>query len=264
MNNIQAVEMDKEMPLIEVKNLSKVFQREDFSVNALDSINCKIYKNEIVAIMGTSGSGKSTLLNILAAIDKPTTGKVFFNGAEMVKEFQEPTSSEFRRKNIGIIFQNFNLLDELTVLDNVALPLILLDEKPKDITPRVFDILSKLSIKDLASKKPYELSGGQKQRVAIARAIITKPVLLLADEPTGALDVNTTNEILDILVELKTKSQQTIALVTHDPFVSTYADRVLFFHKGKLVDAYKNKQNDEDLTTIFEKFKNIQRSFINA
>ncbi|WP_432766053.1 ABC transporter ATP-binding protein [Lysinibacillus capsici] len=254
----------KETPLVVMKNVSKEFQSKDFMVQALDTINCEIYQNEIVAIMGTSGSGKSTLLNILAALDKPTHGELMFQGVPMIEQFQEPIASEFRKRNIGFIFQNFNLLDELTVSDNVALPLILLDEDSKKIAQKVKDVLTKMSISDLAAKKPHELSGGQKQRVAIARAIIANPLLLLADEPTGALDVNTTNDILTTLVQLKNLTNQTIILVTHDPHVSTYADRVLFFHKGKLVDSYINQVNSDNLSMIFDKFKNIQRSYLNV
>lgn len=254
----------EETPLVVMKNVSKEFRSKDFTTQALDSINCEIYQNEIVAIMGTSGSGKSTLLNILAALDKPTHGELTFRGVPMIEQFQEPTSSEFRRQNIGFIFQNFSLLDELTVSDNVAMPLILLNEDTKKITQKVTDVLAKLSIADLAKKKPTELSGGQKQRVAIARAIIANPQLLLADEPTGALDVNTTNDILTTLVQLKKLSNQTIILVTHDPHVSTYADRVLFFHKGKLVDEYINQEHSDNLTMIFDKFKNIQRSYLHV
>ncbi|MGN4127935.1 ABC transporter ATP-binding protein [Lysinibacillus sphaericus] len=239
--------------------MSKIFQQKHHTVNALKNIHCTIYQGEMVAIMGTSGSGKSTLLNMISAIDEPTEGALFLFGKEAHNIYQEPNASKFRKENIGFIFQSFHLLKDLTVEDNIALPLILNDVAGKDIKIRVQQIMEKLNIAAWSKHRPTELSGGQQQRVAIARAIIANPPILLADEPTGALDVNTTDEILQLLVELQKNMAQTILLVTHDPYVATYANRVLFFHDGAIVDSYHNNHSAEDLDCILSKFKLITR-----
>ncbi|WP_370644644.1 ABC transporter ATP-binding protein [Sporosarcina sp. ACRSL] len=238
--------------------MSKVFKQKEHLVNALTNIHCTIYQGEMVAIMGTSGSGKSTLLNMISAIDEPTSGTIFLFGKEANSIYKEPKASNFRKENIGFIFQSFHLLKDLTVEDNIALPLILQDIPSKDIEKRVHEMLEQLGIANWRKHRPHELSGGQQQRVAIARAIITKPPILLADEPTGALDVKTTDEILQLLVELQ-QNGQTILLVTHDPYVATFANRVLFFHDGSIVDSYQNEKTDADLDTILAKFKTITR-----
>ncbi|WP_373877049.1 ABC transporter ATP-binding protein [Lysinibacillus piscis] len=239
--------------------MSKVFQQKHHTVHALKNIHCTIYQGEMVAIMGTSGSGKSTLLNMISAIDEPTEGELFLFGKRAHHIYQEPTASQFRKENIGFIFQSFHLLKDLTVEDNVALPLILNDVPSKDIKERVQQILQKLHMVAWAKHRPNELSGGQKQRVAIARALIANPPILLADEPTGALDVHTTDDILALLVTLQKELKQTILLVTHDPYVATYANRVLFFHDGAIVDSYQNTQTAVDLDAILAKFKQVTR-----
>ncbi len=245
--------------VLRVEGMSKIFQQKHHTVNALKNIHCTIYQGEMVAIMGTSGSGKSTLLNMISAIDEPTEGALFLFGKEAHNIYQEPNASKFRKENIGFIFQSFHLLKDLTVEDNIALPLILNDVASKDIKIRVQHIMEKLNIAAWSKHRPTELSGGQQQRVAIARAIIANPPILLADEPTGALDVNTTDEILQLLVELQKNMAQTILLVTHDPYVATYANRVLFFHDGAIVDSYYNIHSAEDLDCILSKFKLITR-----
>lgn len=245
--------------VLRIEGMSKIFQQKHHTVNALKNIHCTIYQGEMVAIMGTSGSGKSTLLNMISAIDEPTEGALFLFGKEAHDIYQEPKASKFRKENIGFIFQSFHLLKDLSVEDNIALPLILNDVPSKEIKVRVQQMMEKLNIAAWAKHRPNELSGGQKQRVAIARAIIANPPILLADEPTGALDVNTTDEILGLLVDLQKNMNQTMLLVTHDPYVATYANRVLFFHDGAIVDSYQNTQTAEDLDCILSKFKLITR-----
>jgi putative ABC transport system ATP-binding protein len=208
--------------------------------------------------MGTSGSGKSTLLNMISAIYEPTAGTIYLYGKEANSIYKEPKASNFRKENIGFIFQSFHLLKDLTVEDNIALPLILNDLPTKEIKLRVDSMMKQLGIANWRKHRLYELSGGQQQRVAIARAIITKPPILLADEPTGALDVNTTDDILQLLVDLQYEGQ-TILLVTHDPYVATFANRVLFFHDGTIVDSYQNEKTEDDLDSILAKFKIITR-----
>lgn len=245
--------------VLRVEGMSKIFRQKQHTVNALKNIHCTIYQGEMVAIMGTSGSGKSTFLNMISAIDEPTEGALFLFGKEAHDIYQEPNASKFRKENIGFIFQSFHLLKDLSVEDNIALPLILNDVPSKEIKVRVQQMMEKLHIAAWAKHRPNELSGGQKQRVAIARAVIANPPILLADEPTGALDVHTTDEILALLVELQKKMNQTILLVTHDPYVATYANRVLFFHDGGIVDSYHNQQTADDLDCILAKFKLITR-----
>ncbi|WP_420818538.1 ABC transporter ATP-binding protein [Paenibacillus paeoniae] len=239
--------------------MSKIFQQKEHHVTALKNIHCTIYEGEMVAIMGTSGSGKSTLLNMISAIDKPTEGALFLFGKQANNVYREPEASNFRKENIGFIFQSFHLLKDLSVEDNIALPLILNDMSSKEIKKNVQTIMEKLQISAWRKHLPHELSGGQKQRVAIARAIITNPPILLADEPTGALDVNTTDDILQLLVQLQKDMKQTILLVTHDPYVATFANRVLFFHDGTIVDSYQNRRAPDDLDNILEKFKSSAR-----
>ncbi|WOV87676.1 ABC transporter ATP-binding protein [Sporosarcina oncorhynchi] len=244
--------------ILRVEGMSKIFKQKEHQVEALKNIHCSIYKGEMVAIMGTSGSGKSTLLNMISAIDEPTTGTIFLFGKEANSIYKEPQSSNFRKENIGFIFQSFHLLKDLSVEDNIALPLILNDIPTKETKTRVEATMKQLGIANWRKHRPHELSGGQKQRVAIARAIITKPPILLADEPTGSLDVNTTDDILQLLVDLQQEGQ-TILLVTHDPYVATFADRVLFFHDGMIVDSYQNNKTTDDLDAILSKFKVITR-----
>nr|WP_081977931.1 ABC transporter ATP-binding protein [Lysinibacillus odysseyi] len=243
--------------VLRVEGMSKVFKQKEHTVNALKNIHCTIYEGEMVAIMGTSGSGKSTFLNMISAVDAPSEGKMLLFGQEANDLHKEPNASKFRKENIGFVFQSFHLLQDLNVEDNIALPLILNDVSNKEIKQRVDKVMKQLQIDKWRKHRPHELSGGQKQRVAIARAIVTNPPILLADEPTGALDVNTTDDILRLLVSLQEEMRQTILLVTHDPYVATFANRVLFFHDGAIVDSYQNEKHPGDLDAILDKFKEI-------
>jgi len=242
--------------ILSVNGLSKVYEGEGFKVEALKQISFHLETGEMIAIMGTSGSGKSTLLNILGALDEPTAGVIKIDGQYSKDMFQEPKASLYRRDNIGFIFQSFHLLKDLSVEENISLPLILKGVDKSLITPKVNQVIELIGLTDWKKHRPVQLSGGQQQRVAIGRAIIAAPPIILADEPTGNLDFNTSRDILNVLVDMKEQLNQSIILVTHDANVATYADRVLFFHDGSIVDEYKCSA-DNDLEYILEKFKMI-------
>ncbi|MGF9891184.1 ABC transporter ATP-binding protein [Priestia megaterium] len=244
--------------ILDIKDLSKIYKGDGYEVKALNQISFQLELGEMVAIMGTSGSGKSTLLNILGALDELTTGTVKLNGVYSKEMFQEPQASVYRRDNVGFIFQSFHLLKDLSVEENIALPLVLKGIKTEVIDTKVEKIINLMGLTDWRKHRPVQLSGGQQQRVAIGRAIITEPPIILADEPTGNLDFNTSEDILNTLVSAKKQLNQSILIVTHDPNVATYADRVLFFHDGNIVDTYScNGSNDLDY--ILEKFKLITK-----
>lgn len=203
------------MILLDVKNVRKVYTTRfgGNQVEALKDVNFSVEQGEYVAIMGESGSGKSTLLNILAALDKPTEGKVFLKEKDLSK-VKEKEMAAFRRNNLGFVFQDFNLLDTFSLKDNIFLPLVLSGTSHKEMERRLLTLADKLGIKNLLEKYPYEVSGGQKQRAAVARAVITQPQLLLADEPTGALDSKAAKELLKLFTSLN-QDGQTILMVTH-------------------------------------------------
>ncbi|API92886.1 ABC transporter ATP-binding protein [Virgibacillus pantothenticus] len=242
--------------ILEVKNLTKEYKGQGFEVKALKNISFKINKGEFVVIMGTSGSGKSTLLNILSALDAPSSGTIKLNGELQEKLFKEPNASFYRQKNIGFVFQAYNLLKDLTVEDNIVIPLILQNMNREMIDERLEEILNVLGLTKWRKHRPTQLSGGQQQRVAIGRAIISQPPIILADEPTGNLDFNTSNEVLESLYEMKNRFNQTVLLVTHDPTVANYGDRVLFFHDGEIVGEYECR-SENDLESILNIFKKI-------
>ena len=206
------------MSILEVTGLQKIYTTRfgGNRVEALKNVNFTVEDGEYVAIMGESGSGKTTLLNILAALDKPTAGKVVLDGQELSK-VKESQIAAFRRDNLGFVFQEFNLLDTFTIEDNIYLPLVLAGKSHKEMEARLIPIAAQLSITELLKKYPYEISGGQKQRAAVARAIITNPKLVLADEPTGALDSKATDELLRLFGSINTDSR-TILMVTHSAF----------------------------------------------
>ena len=244
--------------ILDIKDLSKIYKGDGYEVKALNQISFQLELGEMVAIMGTSGSGKSTLLNILGALDEPTTGTIKLDGVYSKDMFQEPQASVYRRDNVGFIFQSFHLLKDLSVEENIALPLVLKGMKEDLIDAKVKKVIELMGLTNWEKHRPVQLSGGQQQRVAIGRAIITEPPIILADEPTGNLDFNTSEDILNTLVATKKQLNQSILLVTHDPNVATYADRVLFFHDGSIIDTY-NCSGDNDLDYILEKFKLITK-----
>ena len=236
------------MSLLNVKNLKKVYVTRlgGSKVEALKDVNFEVEKGEYVAIMGESGSGKTTLLNILATVDRPTEGQVLLNGKDITK-IKEDRLAQFRREHLGFVFQDFNLLDSFTLEDNIYLPLVLAGQKTKVMKDRLDAIAPMLGIEKLLKKYPYEVSGGQKQRTAVARALITNPEIILADEPTGALDSKTTGEILRMFDEIHEKGQ-TILMVTHSVRAASYADRVLFIKDGEIYhQIYRGNMSRDDM-----------------
>lgn len=226
------------MALLEVNNLKKIYTTRfgGNHVQALSNVSFSVEDGEYVAIMGESGSGKTTLLNILASLDKPTSGEVLLQGKSILS-IKEREISAFRRENLGFVFQDFNLLDTFSIQDNIFLPLVLSGASYHDMNQRLQLIAKKLGISDILLKFPYEVSGGQKQRAAVARALITNPQLILADEPTGALDSRATDQLLSMFHEIN-KEGQTILMVTHSTKAASKANRVLFIKDGEYFISY--------------------------
>ena len=236
------------MSILEVQGLQKVYTTRfgGHKVEALKNVNFTVEDGEYVAIMGESGSGKTTLLNILAALDKPTAGRVLLDGQDLSK-VKESQIAAFRRDNLGFVFQEFNLLDTFTIEDNIYLPLVLTGKPHKEMAERLKPIAAQLGITDLLKKYPYEVSGGQKQRAAVARAIITDPKLVLADEPTGALDSKATDELLRLFTRIN-EDGHTILMVTHSVKAASHASRVLFIKDGEVFhQIYRGNSTNEQL-----------------
>ena len=234
------------MPILEVTNVKKTYTARigAAKVEALKNVTFTAEKGEYIAIMGESGSGKTTLLNILAALDKPTGGKVILDGAELSK-VKEREAAKFRRDNLGFVFQEFNLLDSFSIEDNIYLPLVLAGKSHAEMRRRIAPLAQQLGIDYLLKKYPYEVSGGQKQRAAVARALITEPRILLADEPTGALDSRSTDELLRLFHLINTYGQ-TILMVTHSVKAASHAGRVLFIKDGEVFhQLYRGDCNNE-------------------
>ena len=233
------------MSILEVSGLRKVYTTRfgGSRVEALRNVQFTVEQGEYVAIMGESGSGKTTLLNILAALDEPTAGTVRLEGHELGK-IREKDAAAFRRDNLGFVFQEFNLLDTFTLEDNIYLPLVLAGRSYEEMRERLKPIARELGLTELLKKYPYEVSGGQKQRAAVARAIITQPKLLLADEPTGALDSGSTDELLRLFAEIN-RAGQTILMVTHSVKAASRAGRVLFIKDGQVFhQLYRGEDSD--------------------
>ena len=248
--------------MLEVQNIKKIY-RSHFGENeleALKSINFTVEAGEYIAIMGESGSGKTTLLNILALLDRPTSGKVILMGKDL-QEIKGNEMAKFRRENLGFVFQDFNLLDNFTVKENILLPLVLSDEKISVMEEKLLKIAKKLNVSDLLNKYPYEISGGQKQRTAIARALIGEPKILLADEPTGALDSNSTRELLKVFKDLN-QDGETILMVTHSIMAASEAKRVLFIKDGEIYhQIYRGDRTSLDMQKkIADTMQMLQRS----
>lgn len=219
--------------VLEVKNIEKYYGNKGNLTKAIDNISFNIAKGEFVGIMGASGSGKSTLLNCISTIDRVTSGNIKVNGEEITK-LKGNKLNKFRREELGFIFQDFNLLDTLSCYENIALALTIQKVPAKEIQKRVNDVAEKLGITEILKKYPYQVSGGQKQRVVSARAIITNPKLILADEPTGALDSKAARMLLENFEYLNKVMNATILMVTHDAFTASYANRILFIKDGKI------------------------------
>lgn len=242
------------MELLTVKNLKKIYTTRfgGSQVVALSNVNFSIEEGEFVAIMGESGAGKTTLLNLIATLDRPTSGEILLKGRSILS-MEESELASFRREHLGFVFQDFNLLDTFSLKDNILLPLVLSDVSYKEMEKRLIPIAEKLGISRLLNKYPYEVSGGEKQRTAVARAIITNPELILADEPTGALDSKSSGELLDIFSKLNS-SGQTILMVTHSVIAASHATRVLFIKDGEIFhQIYKGNLSNR---AMFEKISN--------
>lgn len=233
------------MSILEVSGLRKVYTSRlgGSRVEALRNVSFTVEQGEYVAIMGESGSGKTTLLNILAALDEPTAGTVRLDGHELGK-IREKDAAAFRRDNLGFVFQEFNLLDTFTLEDNIYLPLVLMGMSYEDMRARLLPIARELGLTELLKKYPYDVSGGQKQRAAVARAIITEPKLLLADEPTGALDSGSTDELLRLFAAIN-RAGQTILMVTHSVKAASRAGRVLFIKDGQVFHQLYRGEDDD-------------------
>lgn len=237
------------MSILEVNGLRKVYSTRfgGNKVEALKNVNFSVEVGEFVAIMGESGSGKTTLLNILAALDKSTNGSVILDGNDLSK-IKDSAVSQFRRDKLGFVFQDFNLLDTFTIEDNIYLPLVLAGKSYKEMNERLMPIAARLGISELLKKYPYEVSGGQKQRAAVARALITNPKLVLADEPTGALDSKASDELLKLFCEVNRLVGQTILMVTHSVKAASVANRVLFIKDGEVFhQIYRGADTDQQL-----------------
>lgn len=219
--------------ILSVENIEKYYGNKDNITKAIDNINFKVDKGEFVGIMGPSGSGKTTLLNCISTIDNVTTGSIVINEKDITK-LKAKQLEKFRRDELGFIFQDFNLLDTLTAYENIALALTIQGKKPKEIDSLIKKVAKSLGIDGILNKFPYQISGGQKQRVASARAIVTNPSLILADEPTGALDSKSARMLLDSFESLNKDLEATILMVTHDAFTASYAHRILFIKDGKI------------------------------
>lgn len=236
------------MVLLQVQGLKKIYTTRfgGNQVEALADVNFSVEEGEYVAIMGESGSGKTTLLNILASVDRPTAGQVLLRGKDTVS-IKESELAKFRREHLGFVFQDFNLLDTFSLEDNIYLPLVLADKRYQEMQTKLVEIAESLGITDILKKYPYEVSGGQKQRAAVARAVITQPDILLADEPTGALDSKSTGDLLNVFRNLHDEGQ-TILMVTHSVRAASNADRVLFIKDGRIFhQIYRGNMNNDEM-----------------
>lgn len=234
------------MPILELKNIKRIYKTKNIVTEALKDINLSVEEGEFISIMGESGAGKTTLLNIIASFDRPSAGNIYLGGEDLTG-LKDSELASFRRKRLGFVFQDFNLLDQFSNRDNIFLPLVLSNEKEEVMNKRLDEIKFSLGIEDLLNKYPYQISGGQKQRIAIARALITKPAILLADEPTGALDSNSSNMILNLFTCVN-EMGQTVLMVTHSLNAASFANRVLFIKDGVVFhELYKGDiENRQD------------------
>ncbi len=243
-------------PVIEASSLIKDYGKRGYRTHVLKGISLNVMPGEFAAIMGPSGSGKTTLLNLLSTIDKPTSGTIRCDGEDLTA-MKPARLSEFRQKNIGFIFQDYSLLDSMTLEDNIALPLSLNRVKPKMIEGKLRDLASALNLEKHLHKYPYQLSGGQKQRGAAARALITSPKVIFADEPTGALDSKSGRELMSRLQKLNRENGITIVMVTHDAFVASFADSVYMLEDGQI--RYRINRGDSQ-KAFFDKIVDVQSS----
>ena len=241
--------------VLEVKNIEKYYGNKSNLTKAIDGIGFNVGEGEFVGIMGASGSGKTTLLNCISTIDRVTAGKIIINNQDITK-LKGNKLNKFRREELGFIFQDFNLLDTLTAYENIALALTIQKVNSHEIDKKVKEIAQKLEISEILNKYPYQISGGQKQRVASARAIITNPKMVLADEPTGALDSKSARQLLETFEHLNQKLGATILMVTHDAFTASYAERIIFIKDGKIFNELV--KGEDTRKQFFEKIIEVQ------
>lgn len=241
------------MEVLKLENVKKYYGASTNITKAVDGISFNVNEGEFVAIMGASGSGKTTLLNCISTIDNVTTGNIYVGGKD-ITEIKEDDMADFRKENLGFIFQDFNLLDTLSIEENISLSLIINEKNPNEVDKKVKDIATKLGITDVLKKFPYEVSGGQKQRCACARALINHPKLILADEPTGALDSKSSRMLLETMDDMNDKLKATILMVTHDSFSASFCKRVLFLKDGKIFNEIVrgNKTRKEFFNEIID------------
>lgn len=243
----------KKQSIIRLDSVSKKYNEYGNIVNALDNVSLEIFPGDFVSIIGTSGSGKSTLLHCMGLLDKPSSGKVFIDGKD-TSEISGKEIALFRGKKLGFVFQNYNLIPRLTVLENVILPGLIMEKNPGDLEKKAEVLLKEVGIFHRADHKGIHLSGGEQQRVAIARALINDPVLVLADEPTGALDTQSSKDIMRLLVKMNNKRNMTTVFVSHDMHISSYGKRVLVLKDGRLAgDTLSNARDFENILRNFEK-----------
>ncbi len=224
--------MDKDTVLV-VKNIIKYYGNQAYAVKAVDNISFTVERGEFVAVMGASGSGKTTLLNLLSTIDSPSSGDIIYSGKN-VAEMSEDERSDFRRDQLGFIFQQYNLLENMTIEENISLPLNLRKCDHAKTSEDTMKVMNKLGISELACKFPNELSGGERQRVACARALITSPQIIMADEPTGALDSANSKNLMNLIYSMNKEENVSVLMVTHDPVIGSYSGRVLFLKDGQI------------------------------
>lgn len=246
--------MQAATPVLEVAHLEKVYGALGNVTRALNDVNFTVNRGEFVGIMGASGSGKSTLLNCVSTIDSATSGIIRINGQDVTR-MKQAKLSQFRREELGFIFQDSNLLDTLTARENIALPLTIARTNSEEISTRVQDVAARLSISQVLDKYPYQMSGGQQQRVAAARALVTDPTMIMADEPTGALDSKSARLLLESLEALNRRLRATVLMVTHDSFAASYTSRVLFIRDGKIFTELR--RGDIDRREFFDRIMEV-------
>ena len=245
------------MSIITTQNLTKIFGTGVTAVTALDRVNISVNSGEFVAIMGPSGCGKSTLLHLIGGLDRPSDGKVFIEGTS-IAEMDDDRLTELRRRKIGFVFQFFNLIPVLNALENAALPVTLDGVKPAEAQKKAAEWLTRFGLSERLSSRPDQLSGGQQQRVAVARALAAEPALVLADEPTGNLDTRSGDEIASLLRDVAKKYGRTVIMVTHDPRIAAYADRIIFLKDGKVIDeTILERQSGNSTAAVEKKIKEI-------
>lgn len=241
-------------PILKLEHIQKYYGNGGNITKAINDISFSVEPGEFLGIMGASGSGKTTLLNCISTIDTVSAGHIYLEGAD-ITEIKPKSLARFRRENLGFVFQDFNLLDTLTISENIALALSINKTPAKDVEPRILDIAGKLNIRDILDKYPYQVSGGQKQRCACARAIVNNPKLLLADEPTGALDSHSSQMLLSTIQNIHEELGATILMVTHDPFTASYANRILFLQDGEILTELRKGRDSR--RAFFDKILHV-------